>query len=116
VYEYRAVVRSVHDGDSIRCDVSVGFGIWVSDMAFRLRGIDTPELGTESGRAARDWLRGRLPTGADVVVRTYKDATEKYGRMLCDIWTEQDAADDNDSLNLQLIRAGHARPYDGGAR
>lgn len=115
MFEYKAVVRSVHDGDSLRCDVDLGFGVWISDMALRLYGVDAPELGSPEGRAARDWLRERLPVGKIVVVRTFKDATEKYGRMLAQVW-ERGPEYAESALNDQLLGAGHARPYFGGAR
>lgn len=51
------VVTSVHDGDSFRA----------GKQAFRLWGIDAPELGQRWGTAAREALR-ELLTGADAVM------------------------------------------------
>lgn len=115
MFEYRATVRSVHDGDSLRADVDLGFGIWTANQPLRLLGIDAPELGKPGGIEARNYLRGLLPVGTPVVIRTVKDEGDKYGRLLATV-----VADQPDGsvllINQQLIAAGHARPYDGGPR
>lgn len=114
MYEYRAHVRSVYDADTIRADIDLGFGIWTANQPLRLNGIDAPELGTPSGKPARDYLRTLLPEGAEVVLRTFKDATEKFGRILAEVYL----IDETDPLhiNQHLIDAGFARAYDGGPR
>ncbi len=38
-------VVEVVDGDTLDACVDVGFGIWITDR-FRLKGINTPEMGT----------------------------------------------------------------------
>lgn len=113
MYEYRARVAYVHDADTVRLDVDLGFGVWLHRVPFRLAGIDAPELGTPEGRAARDWLRGMLPTFTELIAITQKDKGDKYGRYLADLYFAPGAVL---SINQQLIDAGHARPYDGGAR
>lgn len=111
MYEYRARTRVIHDGDTLRADVDLGFGVWISNMPLRLAGINAPELGNPGGREARDWLRNKLPAGSLITIRTYKDATEKYGRMLTDIWLGDPVS--GTSINQQLIAVGHALPWDG---
>jgi len=113
MYEYRAKVRSIYDADTLRLDIDLGFGTWIADQPIRLNGIDATELGQDGGKAARDWLRARIPIGTDVLLITYRDKTEKYGRYLGDIFAPDDVVT---SVNQQLVDIGHARPYDGGAR
>ncbi len=113
MYEYRATVASIYDADTVRLNVDLGFGIWTVKRAFRLAGIDAPELGTPEGLAARDWLRALLPIGAQLIAITQRDAGDKYGRMLATLCLPTDPIW---SVNEQLIEAGHARAYDGGAR
>jgi micrococcal nuclease len=63
LYHYKAKVISVYDGDTIRCDVDLGFGIWKFNEQFRLANIDAPELrGREKqrGQISRDQLRSRI--------------------------------------------------------
>ncbi len=119
MYEYRATVASIYDADTVRLNVDLGFGIWTAKRAFRLAGIDAPELGTPEGLAARDHLRQMLPVGTPIVVITIKDQGDKYGRFLAWLYRRpEDAAPGMSllSVNEQLIEAGHARAYDGGPR
>ena len=44
LYEYRAVVTKVYDGDTITADVDLGFNTWRHDESLRLVGIDAPEM------------------------------------------------------------------------
>ena len=46
MYEYRAVLHSVVDGDTVDVDIDLGFGIWMRDERVRIMGIDTPESRT----------------------------------------------------------------------
>lgn len=83
MYQYRARVIAVHDGDTCRLDVDLGFRVH-ADAWIRLAGINTPELHHEGGRAARERLANLLSSG-ELLIRTTRDRTEKYGRMLATI-------------------------------
>jgi micrococcal nuclease len=113
VFTYRAVMVAVHDGDTITVDVDLGWNVWRRFEALRLAGIDAPELATDAGKAARDWLAAKLPAGMAVTIQTEKDRREKYGRMLATIWGNDHGDVWADSLNELLIDAGHAKPWDG---
>jgi micrococcal nuclease len=107
-YTYRAVVSSIYDGDTIRVSLDLGFDTWIHNQALRLSGIDAPEIsGVErpQGLVSRDWLREKLPIGTAVVVKTYKDKKEKYGRYLADIYI------DNTNINVEMISLGLAEKY-----
>jgi endonuclease YncB( thermonuclease family) len=59
LYNYRAFVTGVYDGDSITVDIDLGFNNWMKNQKVRLYGINTPELRGEerpSGLIARDRL------------------------------------------------------------
>ncbi len=108
MYEYRAKIVRVTDGDTVEAEVDLGFHI-SSRMTLRLFGINTPEIRGDShpqGLAARDYLIHLIDTHthntSELTIRTQKDATEKYGRMLATLV----ASDVN--LNEALISAGHA--------
>lgn len=114
MYEYIAVVTKVHDGDTITVDVDLGWGIWAHDQSLRLNRINSPELADKSGagKVAQKALVGILPLGSEVVVRTIKDKTEKYGRMLAEIYL----ADDKlrlTNINDNMVKNGFAKYWDG---
>ena len=46
MYEYKALINRVIDGDTVDVDIDLGFGIWMKDERIRVMGIDTPELRT----------------------------------------------------------------------
>ncbi len=106
-YEYKAIVIDVHDGDSIRVDVDLGFDVALRNIPLRLAGINAPELSTVAGKLARDYLSSCLPDGTDVVIRTQKDKKEKYGRYLATVFI------DSCNVNDLLVSSGHAVPWDG---
>lgn len=83
-YAYTALVKSVYDGDTITCNVQVGFSVMICDAKIRLFGIDTPELRgseREDGIKSRDYLRN-LILGKEITLYTIKDKKGKYGRYL----------------------------------
>mgnify|MGYP003394911693 CR=1 FL=1 len=115
MYEYRATVVGVVDGDTVDLDVDLGFHTQFNSR-FRLFGINTPEsYGKEAsvaGHAAKDRLKALLPVGLVVLVRTEKDKTEKYGRFLGTIQL-RDGPLAGKSVNDILVKEGHALAYFG---
>lgn len=118
MFEYRARVVRVYDGDTIFCRVDLGFGVKLGmdtkGVSFRLYGVDTPELNRkaerEAGIVARDWLREHIE-GKDVILRTHKpDPKDKYGRYLAEVIL------DGVNLNELLVEEGHAVAYFGGKK
>lgn len=91
LYWYNAYVVSVYDGDTIRADIDLGFGIWMHRQRIRLFGIDTPELRgeeREDGLRSRDYLRERI-LRRDVLMHSHRDRAGKYGRWLAQIWIDE---------------------------
>ncbi len=85
MYEYRARVLKVVDGDTIDFEIDVGFHLRLS-MRIRLRGVDTPEVrgpSREQGLAAAAFVRSQLPVDSTVLVQTHKIG--KYGRYIADV-------------------------------
>ena len=90
-FEYRAYVTKVYDGDTITCDMDLGFGIYLKQQKFRLYGINAPELrGKDSiqGIASRDALSQQI-LNKNVIIHTMKDKKEKYGRYLGIIYLDK---------------------------
>ena len=75
MYEYRAYVRKVYDGDTITVDFDLGFGVVLKSQKIRLLRIDAPEVrGKErpEGLKSRDALR-KLIGNKWVQIKNYKD-------------------------------------------
>lgn len=108
-------VIKVYDGDTITIASKVP-GLYNSPIykfSVRLDGIDTPEMRTkdedekEIAILARDALSEKI---MDNEIRLENVKTEKYGRLLCDIYLGQS------HLNKWLIDQKYALPYDGGTK
>jgi len=108
-------VIKVYDGDTITIASKVP-GLYNSPIykfSVRLNGIDTPEMRTkdedekEIATLARDALSEKI-MGKEIRLENIK--TEKYGRVLCDIYLDQI------HLNKWLIDEKYALPYDGGTK
>ena len=109
------IVTRVYDGDTVTCDLDIGFGVILKSAKLRLKGIDTPELrGTygitkKRAYAARDYLRD-LILGKDVLVETHGKG--KYGRWLATIYYQStDRPNKVVDINQHMIRKGHAKEY-----
>ena len=118
-YYYIAEVVSVYDGDTITCNVDLGFKTF-KRVKIRLTGIDTPEIRTRDleekkrGYASRDWLSSQI-LGKNILLHTQEKG--KFGRWLGTIWSlEEENISEQNSYNQKLITEGHANPYDGGKR
>lgn len=109
MYQYRATVLRIVDGDTLHLDVDLGFDVRRKD-SFRLAGLNAPEMSTAEGEAARDWLVDQLHGHDTITITTHKDKREKYGRYLATLWLN------NESVNVAMIEAGHAVAYSGGQR
>lgn len=108
MYEYKATIKSNHDGDTLRIDIDLGFGTLLLNQAIRLYGVNAFELKDAGGKEARDFVASKLPEGTEVIITTLKDKREKYGRYLAKI-----KLPDGTDLSESLIAAGHAIPYFG---
>jgi micrococcal nuclease len=117
VYEYKAKVLKVVDGDTLDLSVDLGFGVFKMDR-FRLNRINTPEIhGSDSarGKQASSRVAALAPVGSTVMIRTIKDSQEKYGKYLAEVFIEQKSAPLM-NLNDALVAEGLAVAYDGGKR
>ena len=112
LYNYKAIVVSVYDGDSITLDIDLGFNIWMRNQKVRLYGIDTPEIRGEErneGLIARDRLR-ELILNKEVILTSYKDKSGKYGRWLGTIFFK-DKDNSWENINQLLLAEGLAENY-----
>jgi micrococcal nuclease len=98
-------------------DIDLGFGVWMKKQRIRMYGIDTPESRTRDleekkyGLAAKKFITDMLDDDGGIVLKTYKDAEGKFGRILGELWRTTDYADK--SINDYMIEKRHAVPYHG---
>ena len=120
MYEYRAKVNRVVDGDTVDVDIELGFDIVLTGQRVRIMGIDTPESRTSDkvekkfGLAAKNRLKELL--GATAILKTQiekdgDDAKGKFGRILGDF-----IAPDGRMVTEVMIEEGHCVPYFGGSK
>ena len=104
MFEYRATVLRVVDGDTVDVEIDLGLDIR-HRTRLRLYGINAPEVrgpSRESGKASADALRGLIADSPDVIVQTVKDRREKYGRYLATIWAGET------NVNEAMVTMGFA--------
>ena len=91
MYEYRATIIKVVDGDTVDVDIDLGFGIIMKDERVRIMGIDTPESRTRDkvekkfGLAAKTRLKELLGKTCTLKTQINKDGEDmkgKFGRIL----------------------------------
>lgn len=109
MYIYSAKIIDVHDGDTVTAIVDLGFRIQ-TEIKIRLYGINTPEItgaSREEGLKSKQRVVG-LIMGKNVILKTYKDKQEKFGRWLADIYINEKSTK---SINQTLIEEGLAIPF-----
>ena len=106
MYEYKATLLRVIDGDTVVLDVDLGMMIHVLRPC-RLHGIDAPEkralpVAAENARARLVELLQKEP----LLCRTHKDSTEKYGRLLVTLTNGE-----GEDINATLLAEGFVVKY-----
>lgn len=108
MFEYRAWLEKIVDGDTLHAGIDLGLDI-ATHQTIRLYGVNAPEMSTPAGVASKawvqQWLTTHCPTGG-FTLRTIKDKREKYGRYLGVV-----VAADGAVLNDDLVAAGQAVVY-----
>lgn len=121
MYEYRAYVKRVVDGDTVDVDIDLGFGIVLTDERVRIMGIDTPESRTRDkvekifGLASKERLKELLGKEAILKTQINKDGEDmkgKFGRVLGDFIVEEWEGQPQMVTEI-LIEEGHAVKYHG---
>jgi endonuclease YncB( thermonuclease family) len=98
MYEYNCIIRSITDGDGLRVDIDLGFGVVLRGNSgrgvnIRLYGIDAPESRTRNqqekahGLLAKKFLQDNLKVGERYILRTKERG--KFGRWLGEIKTRK---------------------------
>jgi endonuclease YncB( thermonuclease family) len=113
-YWRRAVVLDVHDGDTLKVAVDLGFGAEIT-LKLRVSHVNAPELSTPAGVTARDytdaWVShhashylGVTPVNPFLV---HYDGWDNYGGRFDGVLV----CGANHCLNDDLLSSGNALPY-----
>ena len=76
MFEYKASLVKVVDGDTIDVDLDLGFGVWLKKQRVRLYGINTPESRTRDleekkrGLAAKDRVIELIENCEELSIKT----------------------------------------------
>lgn len=109
LYHYKAIVKSVYDGDTCTVDIDLGLHTWINGEKIRLNRINAPEVtGKErpKGLKSKEHLKSLL-LNKEIFIETIKDKKEKYGRYLAEIWIEQ-SPDKYVNVNDLMVKDGFA--------
>lgn len=109
MYEYRAKVLRVVDGDTVHFAVDMGLET-TRILKVRLYGINCPELselpaGPDAKAYTEAFLTEKGTPEGWFLLHTIKDKTEKYGRYLALVF---DGDGEGVCLNDLLVASGHA--------
>ena len=107
MYEYKAKVNRVVDGDTVIVDIDLGFDVWLNNQYVRLAGVDTPELKSKdkghraAGLLAKEKLTNLLKDSEYVALKSenFEREEDKYGRILGVIWLPSGTNVNNFLLN-----------------
>ena len=125
MYQYKAKLIRVVDGDTVDAMIDCGFSTFKKER-IRLYGIDTPECRTRDkeekarGLAAKARLEELIAEGDnEFIIETSIDKKGKYGRLLGKLfrlYKEFTPTNETRSYNQILLDEEHATYYDGGKR
>tara|TARA_R100000995_G_scaffold47082_2_gene22317 strand:+ start:8385 stop:8807 length:423 start_codon:yes stop_codon:yes gene_type:complete len=98
LYEYSCTIRSITDGDGLRVDIDLGFGVTLRGdsgrgVNIRLFGVDAPESRTRNkqekahGLLAKKFVQEHCKVGETYILRTKEKG--KFGRWLGEIKTRK---------------------------
>lgn len=118
LFTYKAKLEKVIDGDTLLVTFDFGLEFTISQK-LRLRGIDCPKMDTEEGKRAKRFVEARLKGCDFIIVKTYKDRSDKFDRYLADIFYKTGASDswlvarEGNFLNQELLNERLAVKYQG---
>jgi endonuclease YncB( thermonuclease family) len=96
MYQYKATLNRVIDGDTVNLTIDLGFRLTYTANC-RLAGINAPEMNTDEGKTAKVALMQML--GDEFLIES--TGLDKYGRPVVRIG----------NINDKMLEGGYARKY-----
>ena len=111
MYQYKAIIQNVVDGDTLTINIDLGLSVWVNNEKIRLQGVNTPEVygvkkgSTEwlQGNSASEFVKAVLKEKDEIIIETVKDRKEKYGRYLAVVYIKIDQNQLTGLINIRSI-------------
>lgn len=105
IYEYRASIVNVVDGDTYDFDVDLGFHV-TKRIRVRMLGVNTNETygvkkeseEYQKGIEQKQFVENWFDEADELFIETEKDSQGKYGRWLARVFNES-----GESLNVALV-------------
>lgn len=103
MYEYKAKIERVIDGDTYVVFIDCGFNLyWRGHL--RLLGVNCAEMSTEQGKLTKSYLERFFEiNGKDVTIRTFE--FDSFGRILAAVQVG------NIDLSTHLLVTKYAEPF-----
>lgn len=107
MYDYKAKVLRVIDGDTIEVEIDLGFNLYYNTKV-RLAEVNTPERGQPDYDKAKEFVVNFCKNCKDIVyLKTAKTGDDKYGRYLAYVFDDMPTVMwDIEPLNDHLTRLG----------
>lgn len=111
MYQYKAKVERVVDGDTLEVTIDLGFKI-TTVQRLRLAGINTPETYNvkkdseeyQKGMLSKNYVEKRISENNNMILIETEKVPEKYGRYVTNVWLENPEK----TLNDELVEKGLA--------
>jgi micrococcal nuclease len=112
MYQYKAIVERIVDGDTLDVVIDLGFKI-TTFQRIRLANIDTPETYNvkkdseeyQKGMVSKNYVEQRIAANNNEILLETEKVPEKYGRYIGTIIL----ADSTTTLNDELVEKGLAK-------
>lgn len=115
MFEYKAKIVNVVDGDTCDLNFDLGFRLTLKQRC-RLGGVNTPELLSsspeerEKAKEAKKFVEEWFARNPDCIIRSFKPyPDDKYGRYVVYVYPGGPTTDK--PLNTALLEAKLAEPY-----
>jgi micrococcal nuclease len=113
MYEYKAILKRVVDGDTVDLIIDMGFRM-TTEQRIRLKSIDTPEIWRKKktskefkkGMEAKNYVIKRFKENGNECTINTDSESGVYGRYIAEIYLK----DSDISLNDELVKYEYAKP------
>lgn len=116
-YLHKAILGRIIDGDTIEVDLDLGMNIRIVNVMVRLVDIDAAEPSAKDEEQQKIAFHAKAHLAAmllnrEILIETYKDKTDKYGRCLSTVWTKGEDEEEWTNVNEKMVENGYAKRWE----